>query len=81
MSKGQCTLCGDIMESKHRHDFVRCKCGESFLDGGDEYWRGTMTTVMIDEKTYTGEEFLAHLDELDKEDDNGKESKEGPWPY
>jgi hypothetical protein len=40
-----------------------------------------MTTVMIDEKTYTGEEFLAHLDELDKEDDNGKESKEGPWPY
>lgn len=60
------------MESKHRHDFVRCKCGKSWLDGGDDYSRGTMTTVMIDEKTYTGEEFLAHLDELDKKDDNGK---------
>lgn len=72
MSRGQCTLCGDIMESKHRHDFVKCKCGESFLDGGDDYWRRTMTTVMIDETTYTGGELLAHLDELDKEDDNGK---------
>ena len=58
------------MESKHVHDFVRCKCGESFLDGGDDYQRGTMTTVMIDEKTYTGEEFLSHLEELDKEDDD-----------
>ena len=68
------------MESKHVHDFVRCKCGESFLDGGDSYWRGTMTTIPINEKTYTGEEFLAHLEELDKEIDNGKE-QEGPWPY
>jgi hypothetical protein len=71
MSKGQCVLCGDIMESKHRHDFVRCGCGKSWLDGGDVYWRGTMTTVMIDEKTYTGEELLAHLEEIDKENDNG----------
>lgn len=69
------------MESKHRHDFVRCKCGESFLDGGDDYWRGTMTTVMIDEKTYTGEEFLSHLNELDKEDEEDAKKQEGPWPY
>ena len=55
------------MESKHLHDFVRCKCGKSFLDGGDDYCRGTMTTLMIDEKTYTGEELFAHLDELDKD--------------
>jgi hypothetical protein len=68
------------MESKHRHDFVTCKCGESWLDGGDSYWRGTMTTVMIDEKTYTSEEFFAQLDELEKESDSGKE-QEGPWPY
>jgi hypothetical protein len=80
VSRGQCVLCGDIMESKHRHDFVTCKCGKSWLDGGDVYWRGTMTTVMIDEKSYTGEEFLAHLDELGKESDSEKE-QEGPWPY
>jgi len=72
MSKGQCVLCGDIMESKHRHDFVRCKCGKSFLDGGDDYPRGTMTTVMIDEKTHTGGEFLAYLNKLDRETDNGE---------
>jgi hypothetical protein len=69
MSKGICILCGDIMESKHRHDFVTCKCGESFLDGGDDYMRGTMTTYPI-AKEYewmTSEEFLEHLNQLDKE--------------
>jgi hypothetical protein len=32
--------CLEILESKHRHHFIRCKCGNSFLDGGDEYIRG-----------------------------------------
>jgi hypothetical protein len=40
VSKAQCSECEDILESKHRHDFVTCKCGKSFLDGGDEYFRG-----------------------------------------
>lgn len=35
----QCRLCGDIIESKHGHDFVSCKCGEIFTDGGKEYIR------------------------------------------
>jgi hypothetical protein len=35
----KCRLCGDIIESRHRHDFVRCKCGEIFVDGGLEYLR------------------------------------------
>ena len=26
--------CYDIIESHHRHDFVKCKCGAIFLDGG-----------------------------------------------
>jgi hypothetical protein len=29
----------DIIESKHRHDFVRCKCGKCFVDGGLDYCR------------------------------------------
>ena len=34
----QCKICGDIIESKHRHDFVTCKCGNLSIDGGlDEY--------------------------------------------
>ena len=36
----QCAKCGDIIESKHRHDFVSCGCGAIFIDGGHEYFRG-----------------------------------------
>lgn len=35
----QCKKCSDIIESKHRHDFVRCKCGAIFTDGGTDYVR------------------------------------------
>lgn len=35
----QCKKCLDIIESKHRHDFVRCKCGSIFTDGGNDYQR------------------------------------------
>ena len=37
--KLKCKKCNDIIESKHVHDFVRCKCGAIFVDGGDEYCR------------------------------------------
>lgn len=33
----KCRLCGDIIESKHRHDFRGCSCGAIFVDGGREY--------------------------------------------
>lgn len=35
----QCKLCGDIIESIHRHDYMKCKCGEIAIDGGREYFR------------------------------------------
>ena len=35
----QCLECGDIIESKHRHDFVSCSCGNIFVDGGLDYIR------------------------------------------
>lgn len=31
---GKCTECGDVIESKHRHDFQICTCGSCFVDGG-----------------------------------------------
>lgn len=37
VNKAQCKLCGDVVESKHRHDFVRCGCGEIAVDGGKSY--------------------------------------------
>ena len=42
----------------------------------DDHFRSTMTTDITDEMTYTGEEFLAYLDELDKDNQRmGKNNK------
>lgn len=38
-NKARCKKCGDVIESKHRHDFVTCKCGAISLDGGKDYQR------------------------------------------
>lgn len=35
----QCLSCHDVIESKSRHDFVSCKCGAIFVDGGRDYLR------------------------------------------
>lgn len=43
-NKAQCKRCKDIIESKHRHDFVTCKCGSISIDGGLDYqkWTGDL---------------------------------------
>lgn len=33
----ECRKCGEVIESKHRHDFVTCKCGAISVDGGRAY--------------------------------------------
>jgi hypothetical protein len=58
MAQGKCVYCGDMMVSTHVHDFVECSCGESFLDGGDEYFRATLSTVPLDENGNIVEEFM-----------------------
>lgn len=37
----RCKVCGDVLESKHVHDYVSCKCGAIAIDGGTEYLRRT----------------------------------------
>ena len=32
----QCKLCGDIIESTDRHNYVECKCGACAVDGGHD---------------------------------------------
>jgi len=34
-----CLACGDLIVSKHRHDFVTCTCGAVSVDGGQSYLR------------------------------------------
>ena len=38
-NKAQCNNCGDVIESKTAHDFKRCSCGQTFVDGGLGYTR------------------------------------------
>lgn len=38
-NKIRCKSCDDIIESKYTHDFVKCKCGKVFTDGGLDYQR------------------------------------------
>jgi len=38
-NSAQCGLCGDIIFSNYRHDFVSCGCGNIFVDGGHDYFR------------------------------------------
>lgn len=38
-NRARCTKCGDIVESKHRHNLVSCQCGGMFVDGGLAYLR------------------------------------------
>ena len=33
----QCRLCGDVIESTDRHNYVECKCGACAVDGGHDY--------------------------------------------
>lgn len=38
-NKVKCLLCGDIIESVDRHDYVTCSCGNVSVDGGKDYLR------------------------------------------
>lgn len=38
-SKIQCLKCWQVIESQHRHDFVRCGCGKVAVDGGSDYFK------------------------------------------
>jgi len=35
----RCKLCGNIIQSFHRHDWKTCKCKSVFVDGGSDYLR------------------------------------------
>lgn len=36
-NRAKCKLCEDVIESKHRHDYITCSCGEISVDGGNDY--------------------------------------------
>jgi hypothetical protein len=36
-NKAKCNVCGDLIESTSRWDFVKCQCGNLHVDGGKDY--------------------------------------------
>lgn len=61
VNKCQCRKCGDIIESKHAHNFVWCKCGAIFTDGGHRYLRRGAQNLedIIDLSKITTEEYYS----------------------
>lgn len=59
----KCLLCGDIIESKHRHDYVTCKCGNLSVDGGKDYCK---RSVAGDQNSYVD---MTEVKFLNKEND------------
>lgn len=58
----QCLKCKDIIESKYRHDYVTCSCGNVSVDGGTDYLRrcfkeqGTWVDCSISERIQEGDD-------------------------
>ena len=48
-NKIRCKNCGDIIESRHCHDFVWCSCGQCAVDGGKLYLKRAFKTDDPDE--------------------------------
>jgi predicted RNA-binding Zn-ribbon protein involved in translation (DUF1610 family) len=51
-NKAKCTNCGDVIESTHRHDFIRCKCGDIAIDGGNDYHKVSYKNINSFERIY-----------------------------
>ena len=62
INKAKCLACGDIIESKHNHDFVTCSCGNISVDGGLYYLRRCV-------KDFAKFEDLSETVEIDENDE------------
>lgn len=66
-----CLSCNTEIESKHRHDYIRCPCGSLAVDGGKEYLKRSAkdfnkvkeTSVFIEAPT---PERLTYEDKIEK---------------
>ena len=68
----QCLKCADIIESKHRHDYVTCSCGNVSVDGGKDYLKRSFKEMdsWIDLSIY--EEKSSYVVTIKEAEENGK---------
>jgi len=60
-NRAQCRVCGDVIESTFRHDFVSCECGAIAVDGGKDYLKrsGNPADVIELSECMSDEDLLA----------------------
>lgn len=62
-NRARCRKCGDIIESRYRHDFVTCKCEAVSVDGGRDYFRRCGRAQDIEELNDDGTPLSVILDD------------------
>ena len=72
----KCKRCGDIIESKSRHDFQMCSCGSIFVDGGTDYIRRGGDPEDFDEEYDRLHGIKSAYKEMDEDDEQEKALKE-----
>jgi len=72
-----CLGCGDLIVSKHRHDYVECTCGAIAVDGGQEYLRrvGDFANAVDLSWSLPDELYVACADAADLAMDSGRNTK------
>jgi hypothetical protein len=63
-----CLSCGDLIISKHRHDYVTCTCGAIAVDGGQDYLRrvGDISNAVDLSWSISDEAYRACADAVDE---------------
>jgi hypothetical protein len=61
-NRAKCLKCGDVIESKSRHDFVYCSCEEIFVDGGQDYFRAGAKDMKNFKPMYTDDVYVGDSD-------------------
>lgn len=73
-NRAKCKLCGDVIESKQRHDYITCSCGEITIDGGKEYRHASFKNIenfmCVDDE---GNEIVPTYSENTSKDENTPE--------
>ena len=68
MNRAKCKLCLSVIQSFHSTDYVTCKCGEIYVDGGDALKCGAVSWnnfLRVDEN---GNEIIVKV----QQDDNNE---------
>lgn len=52
-NKARCGECGDVVESRWRHDYRSCRCGNLHVDGGLDYIKRGYRTPNYEELSKT----------------------------